>query len=315
MRVAFAGTPPFAAAALEAIAAAGHEIPVVLTQPDRLAGRGLKLTPSAVALAADRLGLALFKPATLREAAAQQALRDARPEAMVVAAYGLILPQAVLDIPERGCINIHASLLPRWRGAAPVQRAILAGDAVTGVCIMQMDAGLDTGPVLSVAETAIGPEEDAGALTTRLAALGAQCVVRALADLPRLVPQAQDASRATYAAKISAAEAALDWRQPAPRLARQVRAFNPAPGAFTRLRGDVVKVWESRAVDGRGAPGTVLAAPAGHLVVACGEGALELLQIQRASGRRTAAGDFLRGAGLAAGVAFDAAGSGAPARG
>ena len=315
MRVVFAGTPPFAAVALEAIAAAGHRIPLVLTQPDRPAGRGLKLTPSAVATLAERLGLPLFKPSTLRDEAPLHRLRDARPEVMVVAAYGLMLPQQVLDLPARGCINIHASLLPRWRGAAPIQRAILAGDAATGVCIMQMDAGLDTGPVLSVAETPIGPEEDAGTLTARLAALGAQCVVTALADLPRLVPQPQDESRAAYAAKISAAEAALDWGQPAARLARQVRAFNPVPGAFSRLRGDVVKVWQARAVEGRGAPGEVLAGPAGRLVVACGEGALELLQVQRAGGRRTAGGDFLRGAGLAPGTSFDPAPAGVAVRG
>ena len=315
MRVVFAGTPPFAAVALEAIAAAGHEIPLVLTQPDRPAGRGLKLTPSAVAIAAERLGLPLFKPPTLRDEASVGTLREARPDVMVVAAYGLILPRQVLDVPARGCINIHASRLPRWRGAAPVQRAILAGDAVTGVCIMQMDAGLDTGPVLAVAETPIGPDEDAGALTARLAALGADRVVAALADLPRLVPRPQEEDRATYAAKISGAEAAVDWSQPAVRLAQQVRAFNPVPGAFTRLRGEVVKIWQARVADGRGTPGEVIPAAAGRLVVACGEGALELLQVQRAGGRRTAATDFLRGAALAPGAAFDSAAAGAPLRG
>ena len=307
MRVVFAGTPPFAAEALDAIAAAGHDIPLVLTQPDRPAGRGLKLTPSAVASAAERRGLALLKPATLRDPLALQRLRDAAPDVMVVAAYGLLLPQAALDVPARGCVNIHASLLPRWRGAAPVQRAILAGDAATGISIMQMDAGLDTGPVLSVVETPIGSEEDAGALTARLATLGAQCVVAALADLPRLVPRAQDDSGATYAAKISAAEAMLDWRLAAEQLARQVRAFNPVPGAFTRLRGDVVKVWQARALEGTGAPGTLVDAPPGRLLVGCGAGILELLVVQRAGARRAPAADFLRGAGLSRGAAFDAA--------
>jgi methionyl-tRNA formyltransferase len=305
LRLVFAGTPPFAARALEALAAAGHEVSLVLTQPDRPAGRGLKLTPPAVAVTAERLGLPLFKPTTLRDAAAVERLRAERAEAMIVAAYGLLLPQAVLDLPERGCINIHASLLPRWRGAAPIQRAILAGDAETGISLMQMDVGLDTGPVLSMERTPIGADETAGALTERLAALGARCLVEALAALPELVPRPQEDAGATYAAKVSSAEAALDWRLPAADLARRVRAFNPVPGASTRLRGDVVKVWEARVVPGAGAAGTLIADRDGQLTVACGDQALRLDIVQRAGGRRMAGSEFVRGGALAPGVSFD----------
>jgi len=305
LRVVFAGTPPFAAAALEALAEAGHEIVLVLTQPDRPAGRGLKLTPSAVALAAGRRGLALHKPRTLKDDAAVAPLREARPDVMVVAAYGLLLPQAVLDVPAHGCLNIHASLLPRWRGAAPVQRAILAGDATTGICIMQMDAGLDTGPVLTRLDTPIGAEEDAGALTARLAALGARGIVEALRELPHLVPRPQEEAGVTYAAKITPPEAALDWSRPARELALHVRAFNPAPGAFARLAGDAVKVWEATPRDDRGAPGEVLGDPTGRLLVACGEGALELRVVQRAGARRLPGPDFARGAQLAPGSRFE----------
>jgi len=305
LRVVFAGTPPFAAAALDALADAGHEIALVLTQPDRPAGRGLKLTPSAVALAAERRGLALNKPRTLKDASAIEPLRELRPEVMVVAAYGLLLPQAILDIPARGCLNIHASLLPRWRGAAPVQRAILAGDATTGIAIMQMDAGLDTGPVLDLAETPIGPDEDAGALTARLAALGARCIVSALENLPHLVPRPQDDARATYAAKVTPAEAGLDWTRPASELARHVRAFNPVPGAFSRFAGEIVKVWQAAPLEAKAAPGTVLPDAAGRLLVACGEGALELRVVQRAGGRRIAGPEFARGAQLGDGVRFE----------
>jgi methionyl-tRNA formyltransferase len=306
LRVVFAGTPPFAAQALEALADAGHEIALVLTQPDRPAGRGLKLKPSAVALAASERTLAVHKPLSLKNDAALEPLRALRPDVMVVAAYGLLLPQAALDIPTRGCLNIHASLLPRWRGAAPVQRAILAGDPTTGITIMQMDAGLDTGPLLSAVETPIDPEEDAGRLTGRLAALGAQCIVAALEDLPRLVPRPQDGARATYAAKISPAEAVLDWTRPAADLARHVRAFNPVPGAFTRLAGEIVKVWQAAAVTGDGPAGAVLGDGGGRLVVACGAGALELQLVQRAGGRRISGREFARGVQIAQGAHFDA---------
>jgi methionyl-tRNA formyltransferase len=306
LRVVFAGTPPFAAQALEALAAAGHEIALVLTQPDRPAGRGLKLTPSAVALAAERRGLPLHKPRSLKDEAAVLPLRALSPDVMVVAAYGLLLPQPVLDIPARGCLNIHASLLPRWRGAAPVQRAILAGDRVTGISIMQMDAGLDTGPVLAVAEIPIAADDDAGALTARLAALGAESIVSALQELPRLVPRPQDNASATYAAKITPVEAVLDWTRAAEELARHVRAFNPVPGAFTRLGGEVVKVWQAAPSAGEGEPGRVLRDASGGLTVACGRGALELRLVQRAGGRRIAGSEFARGAKLGEGARFDA---------
>lgn len=295
MRVVFAGTPAFAATALEAILAAGHEVPLVLSQPDRPAGRGLKLTPSAVARVAETHGIPLHKPVSLKPAEAQEPLRDARADVMVVAAYGLILPQTVLDIPRLGCLNIHASLLPRWRGAAPIQRAILAGDPETGVGIMRMEAGLDTGPVLLEKRLRIDEHETAGTLTARLAALGAEAVVEALANLQTLQQQPQDPSLATYAAKIAKSEAALQWSLPAAELARRVRAFNPAPGAETVLAGQPLKIWEARATDGSGPPGAILPGPAGQLRIACGSGALEVLSLQRPGGRRLTPAEFLPG--------------------
>ena len=294
MRVVFAGTPPFAAQALAALAAAGHDIPLVLTQPDRPAGRGLKLAASAVAHEAARLGLPTEKPGSLKAPEPQALLRDMAPDVMVVAAYGLLLPPAVLSIPSQGCLNIHASLLPRWRGAAPVQRAILAGDATTGVCIMQMEAGLDTGPVLLRREHPIAPQVTAGELTDALAALGAAAIVEALAGLPCLAPQPQDDSQATYAAKIQKAEARIDWSRTAREIDRQVRAFNPFPGAEGPVLGAPLKVWRAEPVAGHGEAGQRLAQEEG-LVVACREGALRLLEVQRAGGRRLTAADFLRG--------------------
>lgn len=304
MRVAFAGTPPFAARALEAIAAAGHTVPLVLTQPDRPAGRGMRLTASAVSEAAARLGLAALKPQTLREPAALQAIRDAGADVLVVAAYGLLLPREVLAIPPRGCINIHASLLPRWRGAAPIQRAILAGDERTGISIMQMDAGLDTGPVLAAESVAIPSHATAGTLTAVLAAMGARLIVDALAALDSLKAVPQDPTLATPAPKISKQEAPVDWKQPAAAIERRVRAFNPAPGAEAKLAGESIKIWEAAVSPMSGTPGTVLACEGNRLVVACGEGSLELRQVQRPGGRPMAAGDFARGARLAAGAAF-----------
>jgi methionyl-tRNA formyltransferase len=304
LRVVFAGTPPFAARALEAIVAAGHDVALVLTQPDRPAGRGLQLSPSAVALCAASHGLAVEKPASLKDPQAQLRLRELAPGVMVVAAYGLLLPQAVLDIPSRGCLNIHASLLPRWRGAAPIQRALLAGDEATGICIMQMDAGLDTGPVLLESETPIGPRDTAGSLVERLAAMGAELVVQALAELDSLQPRPQDDARATYAAKITKAEARVDWSRTAAQIDRQVRAFNPTPGAEARMGEDLIKIWEARPVEGTGAPGVVVEAGPSRLVIACGEGCLQLLQLQRPGGRRMGAGDFLRGKPLTADTHF-----------
>jgi len=296
MRVAFAGTPPFAAAALQAIAAAGHEVAVVLTQPDRPAGRGLKLTPSAVAQGAFALGIPVEKFPTLKSGQAQERLREAHVEVMVVAAYGLLLPPAVLAIPTHGCINIHASLLPRWRGAAPIHRAILAGDAETGICIMQMDEGLDTGPVLLRHALAMGDRDTTGSLTERLSALGAEAIVEALRSLPELRAAAQDASQATYAAKISKAEARIDWTRSSQEIDRQVRAFDPAPGAEGVLAGEPVKVWAAEPCPQLGgAPGTVLKAEGGELLVACGSGALRLTCLQKAGGRKMPAAEFLRG--------------------
>ena len=302
MRVAFAGTPPFAATALEAIAAAGHSIALVLTQPDRPAGRGMRLTASAVSESAERLGLAVFKPATLKDPAAQQRLREADADVMIVAAYGLLLPPAVLDLPRHGCINIHASWLPRGRGAAPIQRAILAGDDRTGVSIMQMDAGLDTGPVLLEESLVITPRDTTSSLTQSLAALGAQAVVKALAALPDLRPQPQDSSRSTHAPKITRADAAIDWAETNLQVDRRVRAFNPAPGAETRLGEETLKLWEAVPVEGRGAPGEILVCDGKRLVIACGSGAVEVRRAQRPGGKPVTGPELARGLRLGVGV-------------
>ena len=305
MRVVFAGTPPFAARALEAILAAGHDVPLVLTQPDRPSGRGLRVTASAVGqLAADR-GMPAEKPASLRDPATHEGLRQAHSDVMVVAAYGLLLPAPVLSIPSHGCLNIHASLLPRWRGAAPIQRAILAGDAETGICIMQMGEGLDTGPVLLESRIAIGPSDTAGALTERLAALGAAAIVDALARLDRLDPRPQDDAGATYARKIVKSESRLDWRRSATDIERAIRAFNPAPGAETGLGDLVLKVWSARLAPGSGQPGEILECVSGRLIVAAGAGALELQEVQKPGGKRLAAAEFLQGTRLAHGAVFE----------
>ncbi|WP_018509285.1 methionyl-tRNA formyltransferase [Thiobacillus thioparus] len=295
MRIIFAGTPPFAAAALNALADAGHDIALVLTQPDRPAGRGMKLTPSAVKQTALARGLPVSQPVSLKSPEAQDELRAADADVMVVAAYGLILPQAVLDLPRFGCLNIHASLLPRWRGAAPIQRAILAGDLETGITIMQMDAGLDTGAMLSKTVVPIRDDDTAASLHDALAAAGASAIVAALANYATLVPAAQDDAQATYAAKLSKDDAQLDWRQPADVLARAVRAYNPAPGAWTLLDGAPLKVWAAATAPGAGDPGTVLRTDAEGLVVACGGGALALREIQPAGGKRMSADAFLAG--------------------
>ncbi len=295
MRIIFAGTPPFAAAALNALADAGHDIVLVLTQPDRPAGRGMKLMPSAVKQAALARGLPVSQPPSLKSPEAQTELHAVDADVMVVAAYGLILPQAVLGLPRLGCLNIHASLLPRWRGAAPIQRAILAGDAETGITIMQMDAGLDTGAMLSKTVVPIRDSDTAASLHDVLAATGATAIVAALANYPALVPVAQDDAQATYAAKLSKDEAQLDWRQPADALARAVRAYNPAPGAWTQLDGAPLKVWMAATAPGAGDPGTVLRADAEGLVVACGSGALALREVQPAGSKRMSAAAFLAG--------------------
>lgn len=301
MRVAFAGTPPFAARALEAIASAGHRIPLVLTQPDRRAGRGLKLTASAVAQAAASRGLRVEKPASLRTPEALALLGGIPADVLVVAAYGLILPAAILEIPPKGCINIHASLLPRWRGAAPIQRAILAGDAETGISIMRMDAGLDTGAVLLVKRVPIARGDTTGTLTETLATLGAAAIVETLDRLELLSPQPQDDSLATYAAKVTKAEARIDWTRTALAIDRQVRAFDPAPGAEARLGEEVVKIWRAQPVDADGRPGEILATGPDGIVIGCGAGALRAEVLQRPGGKRLPAVQFLQGRALLAG--------------
>jgi len=301
MRLIFAGTPAFAAVALQALIKARHEIVLVLTQPDRPAGRGLKLVPSDVKKIAQNQQVKIEQPLTLKTDAARALVEAAVADAMVVAAYGLILPADILTLPRLGCLNIHASLLPRWRGAAPIQRAILAGDAQSGVTIMQMDTGLDTGDILLERALAIGAEETAGELHDRLAVLGAEMIVAALDKLPP--PQTQDATRATYAAKITKSEAVIDWREDAAHIARRVRAYNPFPGAVCTLGDERIKLWRARvAADGAGAPGAVCGGTPGRLVIACGTGALEVLELQRPGGRRLAAATFLAGHAIAAGT-------------
>ena len=308
-RVAFAGTPEFAVVALRALHAAGFEIPLVLTQPDRPAGRGLKLQASPVKQFALENGLLLAQPRSLRldgkfaddAAAARAAIAAAAPEVMVVAAYGLILPPWVLEAPARGCLNIHASLLPRWRGAAPIHRAIEAGDAQTGITIMQMDAGLDTGPMRLAEALPIAPDDSTGSLHDRLAALGGRLIVQGLHKL-ETPPVPQPERGATYAHKIDKAEAALDWTQPAAVIERRIRAFDPFPGAHFGLDGEPIKLWRAALAEGRGEPGSVLLSPAGSLRVACGQGALDLLELQRPGGRRTPVAAFLQSQPLVCGA-------------
>ncbi|MCM2307516.1 MAG: methionyl-tRNA formyltransferase [Sulfuritalea sp.] len=302
MKLIFAGTPEFAARALEALLAAGHQVVLVLTQPDRPAGRGMALQASAVKKVALAHGIPVFQPERLKDPATHEPIRAACAEGgaelMVVAAYGLILPQAVLDLPRRGCINIHASLLPRWRGAAPIHRAIEAGDAQTGITIMRMEAGLDTGPMLLSAAIDIDAQDTTGSLHDRLAALGGRLVVEALARFDQLSAVAQPDGGVTYASKIDKAEARLDWNQSATMLARRVRAFNPFPGAVLSLAGEPVKVWRGEAVAASGRPGQVLAVDSGGIVVACAEGALRLTELQKPGGRRVTSADFLHGSAL-----------------
>ncbi|MDB5859148.1 MAG: methionyl-tRNA formyltransferase [Ramlibacter sp.] len=320
MRVVFAGTPEFARVALERLHAAGFTLPLVLTQPDRPAGRGMKLQPSPVKQFAGAIGSAVAQPRSLRldgkypedAASARAALQAARADLMVVAAYGLILPQWVLDTPRLGCLNIHASLLPRWRGAAPIHRAIEAGDAETGVTIMQMDAGLDTGDMLLEERVAIAPGDTTGSLHDKLAALGGRMIVEALelAACGGLRPRKQPAEGVTYAHKIEKAEAAIDWSQPAEVIARRIRAFDPFPGASGQLAGETVKAWAARPLmDARSGklPGTIVALGDHGIVVACAEGSLEITELQRPGGKRLPAADFLRGFPLQPGQRFEPA--------
>lgn len=300
LRLVFAGTPEFAVPALDAVLASGHTLCAVYTQPDRPAGRGRQLQASPVKRRALAAGIEVRQPQGLRDAETREALAALAPDLMVVVAYGLILPRAVLAIPRHGCWNIHASLLPRWRGAAPIQRALEAGDALTGVCLMQMAAGLDTGPVLLSRQTAIGEEDTGQSLHDRLAVLGAEALAEGLAalaagTLPAAV--AQDDAAATHAGKLDKAESLLDWSQPAPVLARKVRAFEPWPGTEADLGGERVRVWRAQALAQRhqAAPGTVLGTGRDGIDVACGEGVLRLSGLQRPGGRRIDAGAWLNG--------------------
>lgn len=306
MRIVYAGTPPFAERALHALLEAKHQVVLVLTQPDRPAGRGMKLAVSPVKKLALERGLTVYQPPTLRDPIALDRLHDAKPDVLVVAAYGLILPQPVLELPRFGAVNIHASLLPRWRGAAPIQRAILAGDRQTGISVMQMDAGLDTGGILAQGEVPIRDEDTAETLHDRLAALGAEMLIEILVAMAsghaRARPQPTEG--VTYAAKISKDEAQLNWHKPAADLDRAIRAFNPFPGAQATLGDATLKIWRARRSGASGAPGQILGSDDQGIVVACGEGSLTLLELQRPGAKRLVAAEFLRGHGLASGAAF-----------
>ncbi len=291
MRLIFMGTPEFSVPVLDALVAAGHEIAAVYCQPPRPAGRGKKERPTPVHARALELGLEVRHPKSLRNAEAQAEFASFAPELAVVVAYGLILPQQILDAPRLGCLNIHASLLPRWRGAAPIHRAIMAGDAETGICIMQMDAGLDTGPVLLRKTLAIGPEETTGELHDRVSALGARAIVEALDRLDTLTPMPQPDDGVTYAAKIDKSEARIDWTKPRVGLHPPIRGLSPFPGAWCEMGGERVKLLGARLVAGSGAPGTVI----GPLTIACGAGAVEITRAQRPGKRPMEAEEVLRG--------------------
>lgn len=306
MRVVFAGTPAFAATALQALLASRHRPVLVLTQPDRPAGRGLKPVTSPVKALAQAHDLPVAQPSTLKEAATLQTLKAADGDCMVVAAYGLILPRAVLDLFPRGCLNIHASLLPRWRGAAPIQRALLASDAETGVCIMRMEAGLDTGPIYRCDRVPVAPDATGGSLLEELGVRGARLLIEVLDALETtdIQPMAQPVEGVTYASKIDKREALIDWSRPAYFIERQVRAFNPVPGARAVLDGEPIKIWRGAPASGDGEFGQVLSVDDQAIVVACGSGAYAITQLQRAGGRRMEVRDFLRGHPLRPGARF-----------
>lgn len=314
MKVIFAGTPEFAATALAALHDAGFDIPLVLTQPDRPSGRGMQLQPSPVKQYALAHGMPVLQPVSLRldgkypeeASAAHQQLKGTEHQVMVVAAYGLILPASVLQIPSLGCINIHASLLPRWRGAAPIHRAIEAGDRETGITIMQMDEGLDTGPMLLKQAEPIADDDTTGTLHDRLAAIGGRLIVEALTTLSAggLHAQPQPVAGVTYAEKIAKEEAVLDFSLPADQLLRRIRAFNPFPGALAKINDTPLKIWRARSRTSAGQPGEILAADAQGIIVGCGQGALQLLELQKPGGKRLDAAQFLQGFPLKAGQAF-----------
>ncbi|MFC7419767.1 methionyl-tRNA formyltransferase [Iodobacter arcticus] len=304
MKIIFAGTPDFAACALQALIAAGHEIALVLTQPDRPAGRGMKLSASPVKILAEQHGINVYQPEKLRTPEQQAPLAAIAADVMIVAAYGIILPQAVLDLPKLGCLNIHGSLLPRWRGAAPIHRAILAGDTETGITIMQMDAGLDTGDMLSIHRTPIEAHDTTASLHDKLAEQGAAALVAALADLPKLqqTRQVQPEIGVTYADKLKREESQINWQKSAVELDQMIRAFNPFPSAQTLLAGQALKIWQATISQDSGTPGTVLAADKDGLLVACGSGSLRITELQKAGSKRVAAAAFLAGNGVEAGL-------------
>lgn len=297
LNIVYAGTPDFAAVALQALIDSPHNIVAVYTQPDRPAGRGRKLKASPVKTLALEHDIPVYQPESLKGAEEQQQLVELKPDVMVVAAYGLLLPEAVLTIPPMGCLNIHASLLPRWRGAAPIQRAILAGDAETGITIMQMDVGLDTGDMLYKLTTPIEPGDTAQTLHDRLAELGARAIVGALEGLQAgsLNPEKQNDAQANYAKKLHKSEAAIDWQQPAAQIARQVAAFNPWPVAQTAWQGEILRLWEAQVADtgSSAAPGSVIHADKHGIDIACGDGVLRVTKLQRPGGKPLSAANFL----------------------
>lgn len=307
MKIIFAGTPIFAAIALDMLLQRNYQIIMVLTQPDRPAGRGMKLTAGPVKRLAQQHGISLLQPESLKTPEIQAQLQALNADMMVVAAYGLILPQAVLTTPRFGCLNIHASLLSRWRGAAPIQRAILAGDAETGITIMQMDAGLDTGDILLQRSLPIAMNDTAQTLHDKLARLGAQCIVEAIMSLQQrgLSSIKQDEALASYATKIVKAEAAINWQQSAQHIDRIVRAFNPVPGAYTSLRGDILKIWQARiGYENTGKPGEIITINAEGFIVSCGKGSLQIVRVQKPGGTKLSVTDYLSGNPLRLGDTF-----------
>ncbi len=308
MKIIFAGTPTFAATALKVLMGTHHEIVLVLTQPDRPAGRGMKTVSSAVKLLAQQHELTLLQPDTLKSPALLTQLQALKADVMIVAAYGLILPKGVLDIPRYGCLNIHASLLPRWRGAAPIQRAILAGDRETGITLMQIDVGLDTGVMLLKQSIAIARDDTAQTLHDKLCVLGAQSVVEGLALLQqeKIVPSCQDEALACYAPKIKKIEAAIDWQLTAEQIDRIVRAFNPNPGAYSYIHGGMLKIWRAQIIAGDSAePGTIVATERHGITVACGKDNLMLEAVQKPGGKKLSAAEFLLGHALQPGDCFE----------
>ena len=298
MKIIFCGTPDFSVPPLQALAAAGHHITAVFTQPDKRKGRGQQMQKTPVKLAAEQLGIAVHQPTGLKHDEVVALMAGMAADLMVVVAYGLIIPQNILDLPRHGCWNIHASLLPRWRGAAPIHRAILAGDEQTGVAIMQMEAGLDTGPVFHQYPTDIRPDDTGQSLHDRLSHMGAEAIVQCVDELQRgsLPPaQPQDHSQATYAHKLDKTEATIDWQQSAQQIERQIRAFNPWPGSQAEIHGETVKLWQAQALDEglTGTPGSVVKADKAALVVQCGEGQLHILEIQKAGKKRMPVAAFM----------------------